>query len=164
MITRTLKKEKDYYPLHDLRVIDGDTIQARIVLPFEQSITMRIRLQGWYADELTGIHWQRGMQAKLNLQVFTAGRGFWLSCPGQRKDKYGRVIGHLVHGHELVDPKDVLGTLQLSEAEHRLRKDAAKTSQKGPRSVFANEDGATQPNGALMPPYPHPERFGPFAE
>jgi len=127
------KKTADIYPLHDIRVIDGDTIEARIALPFEQSVRKRIRLKGWWADECTGPYAAQGMAAKLALDQFLAFRVVWLLAPSCRMDKYGRVIGHIMVQHQIVNPVDVLGKLQLTEKVHKEHRDLlAKSAAVGP--------------------------------
>lgn len=126
MIKKNHVQEQDTFPLHDVRVIDGDTIEAHIILPFDQKLKARIRLRGWWADEPIGMWEQAGLQAKTNLQVFCAGKALWLVARGHRLDKYGRILGHLMASGELINPGDVLGGLQLTEAEHKAHRDQNK--------------------------------------
>jgi hypothetical protein len=130
MITKTLRKTPDIYPLHSIRVIDGDTIEAMICLPFDTKISKRIRLKGWWADETEGIYRSNGMLAQHLLEVFCAGKALWLHAPSCRLDKYGRVIGHLMHGERIIAPREVLGSCQLTEGEHKLRRDQTAAARK----------------------------------
>jgi hypothetical protein len=123
MIKTKYTKTSDSFPLHDIRVVDGDTVEARIILPFRQSVLKRIRLKGWWADETTGLWAESGAIAKQRLEDYLALRVVWLLCPGEREDKYGRLIGHLMHLERIVDPREVLGTYQLTEAMHKEHRD-----------------------------------------
>ena len=125
MTVTKYRKTPDVYPLQDVRVIDGDTIEARIALPFDQFLTKRIRLKGWWADETTGPWGLAGQAAKLALEKYVQGRALWLLAQTCRLDKYGRVIGSLLHHDQIVDPRAILGPYQLTEAEHKARRDAA---------------------------------------
>lgn len=151
MIVKSYRKTPDIYPLHSIRVIDGDAIEATIVLPFDQTLRARIRLKGWWADELDGPYAAQGRMAKAFLEVFVAGKALWLHAPSCRKDRYGRIIGHLMHGERIINPKDVLGHQQLTEAEHKLRRDQASRGQRklakiaptpvsGPKQAIADEE------------------------
>lgn len=122
MITRTLRKVPDIYALLNIRAIDGDTIEASICLPFDVHITKRIRLKGWYSDEHGGPWHAQALVAQQRLQTYCNANTLWLHSPSCRMDKYGRIIGHLMHGTRFVIPKDVLGDLQLTERVHRDRR------------------------------------------
>lgn len=123
MITRTIRKEPGMFPLHDVRVIDGDTIEATIILPFGQTLRARVRLKGWWADEPTGLYAASGQAAFQRLTSFCRDKVLWLLSPGERRDRYGRIVGLLVHQEQIVSPWDVLGKLQLTEATHKLHRD-----------------------------------------
>lgn len=126
MIKGTYRLTPDIYPLHDVRVVDGDTLEARIALPFGQSVQKRIRLKGWWADEIEGPYGLYGRSAQVALVNWIAGKALWLHAPSCRMDKYGRVIGHLMHDQKIINPKDVLGCLQLSEKLHNAHRAHAK--------------------------------------
>lgn len=125
-ILKTIAKLHDYYPIIDVRVIDGDAIEATILLAFEQRLRARIRLRGWWADETTGPYAISGHKAAAKLEGWIGDKALWISAQGQRKDRYGRIVAHLVHGSQLVDPREVLGECQLTEAVHKQRRDEAK--------------------------------------
>lgn len=141
MITKEWRKTPDIYPLHDVRVIDGDTIEARIVLPFGQSVQKRIRLKGWWADEPEGIWGASGLQAKALFEVWAKEKVLWLLAAGCREDKYGRVIGHLMHKSQIVSPLEVINHHQLTEAEHKERRDRNAALKKAKHVVDPNAWG-----------------------
>lgn len=141
MITKILKTTPDLYPICNIRVIDGDTLEAEVVLPFNTRVQKRIRLKGWWADELDGPYRSAGLTAKYLVEIFITGKVLWLWSSSCRLDKYGRVIGALVHNGRLVLPSDVLGTHALTEKEHKLRSDQAKASRAQARA-WPNDQGS----------------------
>lgn len=133
MIKKTIQKTPDCYPILDVRVIDGDALEATILLPFGVRHRARIRLKGWWADELEGEHSVSGHAAKHLLECFCAGRALWIFCPSERQDKYGRIIADLMEGQQIVTAPRVLGTYQLTEAEHKRRRDRLQGIVRVPR-------------------------------
>lgn len=156
-IIKTLRKLPDVYPITEVRVIDGDTIQARILLPFDQSVTKRIRLKGWWADEPVGLYAAAGSDAKLLLEKFCWGKALWLHAPSCRTDKYGRLVGHLMVGMEIVDPRAVLGALQLSERVHNEHRAASKSAGVDYQKAAKGLDGRYVPVAQSKCPSGHPE-------
>jgi len=140
-IVNSFRKTPDIYPLHEIRVVDGDTLEARIALPFGQSVVKRIRLKGWWADETDGIYGLQGKVAALTLQNWLSGKAVWLHAPSCRLDKYGRVVGHLLHGSQLVNPKEVLGIYQLTEKEHNSRRAQSLAARKQGTAGLAHLGG-----------------------
>lgn len=144
MITKTTwRKTPDIYPLHDIRVVDGDTLEARICLPFDQSVTKRIRLKGWWADELEGPWSSQGWAARIQLATWLAGKVVWLHSPSCRLDKYGRVIGHILVDEQIVSPKEVLGVYQLSERVHNEHRAQATQARKAAPASPGRQSGMT---------------------
>lgn len=141
VIVKTWRKTPDIYPLQQIRVVDGDTLEAQIILPFDCTVVKRIRLKGWWADELTGPYSTQGMAAKLVLEQFVKTYVLWLHAPSCRLDKYGRVIGHLLVDNQIVNPTKVLGPYQLSERVHNAHKAQAKASGVGPSHALRGEGG-----------------------
>lgn len=123
MIVKTIRKTLDLFPLLNVRVVDGDTVEADIALPFDTNIRKRIRLKGWWADELEGPHAVTGQAAKQRLMFYVSGKALWLFCPAQRLDKYGRIVGDLWHGERIITAQEVLGDLQLTADQHKHRTD-----------------------------------------
>lgn len=146
MITRTLKKIPDVFPISNIRVIDGDTIEADIIQAFGSITRKRIRLRGWWAPELGGDHRVDGLRAKMLLEIYCNDIAFWIQAPSARLDRYGRVIAHLMIGNEIVNPHEILGELQLTEAEHKRRADhllRSRGSTPEARSAEAAHRGST---------------------
>lgn len=129
MITRNVHKLQDTFPLLSVRAVDGDTLLVTIALAFETTITKRVRLKGWWAPEMTGPDAARGMAAQQRLHNFCEGKVLWILCPAQRLDRYGRVIATLMHEERIISARDVLGDLQLTEAEHKAARDAHRPAQ-----------------------------------
>ena len=123
MIKSSFRLSNELYPLDDIRVIDGDTIEATIVLAFGTRVQKRIRLKGWWADEPVGIFASAGLAAKALLEKWCHQRILWLHSPSCRLDRYGRVVGSLIWQGQIVPGKAVLGSFQLTEAEHKARRD-----------------------------------------
>lgn len=126
MQIKTFRKTPDIHPIENVEVIDGDTIKATILLPFSVSVVKVIRLRDFWADELTGPYCTRAIEARKRLANFLAGKAVWLHSPSARQDRYGRVLGFLMHGERLIGGKEVLGDLQLTENEHKARRDMQK--------------------------------------
>lgn len=147
MIKAILRKTPDIHPLENIRVIDGDTIEAQILLPFEQRVQKRIRLKGWWADEIGGLYNGTAVVARFRLECFIQGKALWLHAPSCRLDRYGRVVGSLMHGERIVTAQEVLGDLQLTEKDHKAHRDAEKASRATPPAVAL---GLEQPQS----PYP----------
>jgi hypothetical protein len=135
MIKASYRKTPDIYPIDDIRVIDGDTIHAWVRLPFDQQVQKRIRLKGWWAAEVASPWGNDALKAKALLEAWVRGKALWLHAPSCRLDKFGRIVGHLMHDNRIIDPKEVLGQLQLSEAEHPRRSDATRASKRTPTPV-----------------------------
>lgn len=127
-IVNQWRKTPDIYPIEEVRAVDGDTLEARILLPFDCSVMKRIRLKGWWADELEGLYRQQGHRAWHLLHLWCSGKALWLHAPSCRMDKYGRVVAHLIHEGRIINPKDVIGLCQLSEKDHNAHKAASKSA------------------------------------
>lgn len=131
-ITTQWRKSADIYPIRDIRVIDGDALEATIQLAFGAQVTKRIRLKGWWADELSGPWAASGKAAKDLLGTWVKDKALWILTPSQRMDRYGRVLACLLHHEKIVSPIDVLGSYQLTESEHKYRRDVLTNSQAVP--------------------------------
>lgn len=129
-ITKILRKTPDIHPLKHIRVVDGDTIEADIILPFDTVVRKRIRIRGWWADELDGPYRSDALEAARRLEEFCKISVIWLHAPSCRLDRYGRALGHLMVGERVVEARDILRELQLTEMEHKRRKDMAKIERK----------------------------------
>jgi endonuclease YncB( thermonuclease family) len=140
----------DVYPIRNPRAIDGDTLEVEILLPFGMQIQKRIRLKGWWADELDGTYKADGLAARSKLAWFMANNDCWLLCPVIRMDKYGRVLADLWCCGKIVAPQDVLGHLQLTSQEHKRRKDMGKEAGTPPRAISGSIE-AYQNEGEVGP-------------
>lgn len=132
--------ERGVYAIRDIRVIDGDAIEATIVLPFEALIRKRIRLRGWWADETEGAHAERGKLATARLAAFVAMGPLWIHAADERMDRYGRLLATLRDAQRIIIAQDVLGDCQLTEREHKARRDAIVKAQRAARGQITGED------------------------
>ena len=133
MKTDNLRTSPDVYPLSGIRIIDGDTIEANIVLPFGQESRKRIRLRDWWAPELEGRFRSAGLDAKYALEIWLQDKDVWLLCPQQRTDKYGRVVGALWHLGAIVNPQMVIGHHQMTSEAHKAMSDEIREGHKQAR-------------------------------
>lgn len=101
------------------RAVDGDTLDAMIILPLGVHLRRRIRLKGFYAPELDGSSPEAGHRAKALLQGFCEKGGLYLRCTGMKEDNHGRLVGELYVNNLPVDPSEVLCELQLTPEAHR---------------------------------------------
>jgi endonuclease YncB( thermonuclease family) len=150
MITRNIRKLEDIFPLLNVRVIDGDTLQADIALAFETNINRRIRLKGWWAPEQEAGIGGPGFEAKHRLDCYCAGKALWIHCPAQRLDKYGRIIAALWYDNRIISAGEVLGTLQMTEKAHREAKDEITRHRAAQREAGKSSGTYTPDPGAPM--------------
>lgn len=156
MIIKTLRKTPDIFPLEHVRVVDGDTLEADIILPFKVHLRKSIRLKGFWADELDGPYRSQGLAARLRLEHFVADKALWLHAPSCRLDKYGRAVGLLMHGERIISGREVLGELQLTEKDHKDHKDAAKLSAKQGKAFIGSLEGIKTAGWELKRVLGHP--------
>lgn len=122
-------------------MVDGDTLDCEIALPLDTSITKRVRLKGWWAPELASEIGGRGFEAKRRLEAFIEGKAIYLFAPGQRFDKYGRLIADLWHAERIISAREVLGELQLTKEQHKQASDELRArkqatgAQSGPMQM-----------------------------
>jgi micrococcal nuclease len=117
-----------YYKLQNIRVVDGDTIDADIDLGFKVSTRQRIRLHRINAPETRlqkkiknledRIHEKNlGLKAKSYLAKICKTNDIYLHSVGS--GKYGRVLGELyfdkLDSSELHDTRTCINDLMLSE-------------------------------------------------
>ena len=95
------------YNLKDIRVIDGDTIEASIDLGFNIFLKQSIRLTNINAPSLRTLNEEEkkyGLRAKNKLQEYiNSGTEVIVATQNPNKsEKYGRVLGEVyVQGHNL---------------------------------------------------------------
>lgn len=141
---RTPSDEPGIYAIRDIRVIDGDAIEATIVLPFEALIRKRIRLRGWWADETEGAHAQRGLLAAARLTAFIAKGPLWIHAADERMDRYGRLLATLRDAQRIIVAAEILGDCQLTEREHKARRDVIVKAAAAKRALTAQQAQAAE--------------------
>jgi micrococcal nuclease len=113
------------YRAHVLKVIDGDTIEARVHVWMGQEVVTRVRLKDIDAPEMTGAcgpERERAIAARDRLDTMVSGPGIVLA--EVRPDKYfGRVVARIV----MADGRDAGATL-LSEGLARPYKGGRRES------------------------------------
>lgn len=103
------------------RAIDGDTIEASLVLWEGVTLRRRIRLRGFFAAEPTGLTAEQGRAAQQRLQAALDRHEAHLQTTGMREDRYGRLCARLWLGGRLTDPAEILGPHQMTEAAHQAQ-------------------------------------------
>lgn len=136
MQINAITKQPGGYLIEGARAVDGDTVEAVVILPFGTMVMKRIRLKGWWAPELTGANSNAGLLAKTRLQAFLSSTPCAIISRAHRQDKYGRIIADLWALGRVISPQEVLGLFALSEAEHKREHDLIK---KGRESFAATE-------------------------
>lgn len=86
------------YPLYNVEVIDGDTVEADIDLGFDLTKRSRIRIKGYDAPETfrpkSEEERQAGLKAKEYLKQIIVDKPI-LYVEGRYKDSFGRVLGYI---------------------------------------------------------------------
>jgi endonuclease YncB( thermonuclease family) len=144
---RKPQDERGVYAIRDIRVIDGDAIEATIVLPFEALIRKRIRLRGWWADETEGQYAERGQIAKERLTAFVARGPLWIHAADERCDRYGRLLAILRDASRIIIASEVLGSCQLTEREHKARRDIIVKAAAAKRKIEGAGNTSDGPYG-----------------
>jgi endonuclease YncB( thermonuclease family) len=100
------------YRAEILRIIDGDTVEARVHVWLGQEIVTRVRLAGIDAPELRGhcaSERERALAARQALARLVEGRSVTLAAIGP--DKYfGRVVARLVTGDGIDASENLLSS------------------------------------------------------
>jgi micrococcal nuclease len=78
-----------------LRVVDGDTVHARVDLGFDLRIDMKLRLYGINAPELSTPDGPKAKQHLIELLNFPSGEPLSVSTIKDRQEKYGRYLAVL---------------------------------------------------------------------
>lgn len=107
-----------HYALTSCRAIDGDAIEALVMLPLGVAVRTRIRLRGFFAPELNGSQPAAAVMAKERLQAALDSHQCHILSRGSREDRYGRLAAYLLLDGRAADPNAILGPCQLSEADH----------------------------------------------
>lgn len=110
----------EVFELSEVRVIDGDSIEAFIDLPFGVSLKRIIRLRGFYAPELGGRSPTAAIEASKRLASALDSQKAYLHAHRLTHDNHGRIVAQLIIGYCPVDGRTILGELQMTEAEHKI--------------------------------------------
>jgi len=88
------------YNITNIRVIDGDTIEATLQLGLNISIRRKIRLYDVDTWEMRGVNKEKGKLAKKALKNYLKGREKSTSVQTikDKSGKYGRLLG-IIHCH-----------------------------------------------------------------
>lgn len=121
-----LEVRQEFFPIVNVRVIDGDCIEATILLAFGACVIKRIRLKGFWAPEMEGRLAARGVRATQKLTDWVLGRDLFIRCPGCRLDRYGRVLAELWHATGPANPHSILGEDQLTMEQHKQELDLVR--------------------------------------
>lgn len=105
------------YPLSDVRVVDGDTVDAVIELGFGVRLHERIRLEGIDAPER---YTEDGKRATARLREWLALCGMPLTLKSSGREKFGRVLGRVLCGP--VDASQMLLEAGLAREYHGGRR------------------------------------------
>lgn len=95
------------YKVAEIRVIDGDTIEADIDLGFGVwARKQRFRLNGINAPEVTGSEKAEGLKSKTALERLLKGRPCIIQSKKAETDKYGRYLVDVYYSENLLNPTD----------------------------------------------------------
>lgn len=119
MKTNTSITRASHLELTAIRAVDGDTLDAQIVLPLGITVRRRIRLKGFAAPEHHGPNPDSARAAQDRLQRACNAGVCWIQTYGSREDRYGRLAAVLWIDGKPVDGPSILGPLHLSDAAHR---------------------------------------------
>ena len=122
----TLRTHPEYLEIRNARAVDGDTVQADIVLPLGVTIRKRIRLKHFLAPEPHGANPAAGERARVCLQNALDVHECHIQCHGMKEDRYGRIAAVLLLNGRATHGGLVLGGLQLTPAAHKHDLDVAR--------------------------------------
>jgi len=80
------------YPAKLIRVIDGDTAVLLIDLGFYASTTQHVRLKGYNAPELYGIHASKAHEAKFELEKILVGKNLVVQTTKSFAQSFARYV------------------------------------------------------------------------
>jgi endonuclease YncB( thermonuclease family) len=119
VITQSFLVRASHIELTNIRAIDGDTLQAHLVLPLGILAQRRIRLKTFAAPEHHGANPDMAEGARAKLQNAVDRGKCHIATHGMREDRYGRIAAVLWIDGKPVTGTEILGSLQLSDEEHR---------------------------------------------
>lgn len=106
------------YRAEILRVIDGDTVVARIDLGFSVSIEQHLRLHGINAPEIRGEERPQGLESKAALEkLIEEHQPIMVRTFKDRTGKYGRYIAELM-GSDRISINSALVSLGHAKYVH----------------------------------------------
>lgn len=129
MITKTLMTRPEFFKLHDIRAVDGDTIECAIDLSLGVSIRRRIRLKTFFAPEHNGAAPALAEAAQRALQDACNNGVCHFQAHGMREDRYGRIAAQLWINGQPVNGDQILGPLNLSLEAHKAEVTRARQRQ-----------------------------------
>lgn len=105
--------DEQIFKVSRIEVLDGDTIDADIKLPFKLRLTNeRVRIQKINAPERKTKEGSEATEATRKwIEAINPNR-LWLECKGERDGKYGRIIGDFL---EIENPRTKEYRARLSE-------------------------------------------------
>lgn len=85
------------YKARCVKVVDGDTVDLEVDLGFDVRYTIRVRVYGIDAPEVTGISKTAGLESKAYVErwIAAAGPNLMITSHKDRRDKYGRYLADL---------------------------------------------------------------------
>ena len=87
------------YPAEIIRVIDGDTVEARIDLGFHTFAVQKLRLWGINAPEKRGASRESGLESASHLETLIASdQPIRVQTRKDKQGKYGRYLATLLGG------------------------------------------------------------------
>jgi micrococcal nuclease len=89
------------YAAHILRVVDGDTAEARVDLGFRVSVHVTLRLYGINTPEVKGTTKEAGLKSKARLKELIEGKEVHLES--KALDKYGRTVAVIRLGDQNIN-------------------------------------------------------------
>jgi endonuclease YncB( thermonuclease family) len=119
MRTATLDVRPQFLEITDLRAIDGDCLDARILLPLGVSVRRRVRIKGFYAPELRGSMPEQAEHARQRLDLAVSCSKCHVQVSGLKEDRYGRLLAVVFINGKPAIAEDVLGPCQLTEEQHK---------------------------------------------
>lgn len=119
MLKHLLNTRPEFIEITNSRAVDGDTLQAHLILPLGIWVQRRIRLKGFFAPEHKGASPDLAHAAAELLQSFCDAHVCLLRVTGMREDRFGRLAAELWTNAGAVDPVAVLGPLNLTPEAHR---------------------------------------------
>lgn len=105
--------EEQIFRVSNIEIIDGDTIDCEIKLPFKIRLSQeRVRIQNINTPERHSKDGKLATAATMEWIEKVKPNRLWLECRGERDGKYGRIIGDFLN---MENPRNKEFTERLSE-------------------------------------------------